>query len=342
MVAVLMLVGTVYLFKSMPTGFIPSQDQGFAFGILLGPQDISFDSMARHAKAVGDIIRRDPAVEDIGVFVPGLAGLNGGLFFAHMKPRSERRVSVDQIIERLRPQVFAVPGVLTFIQNPPPITINGQGGTNQYQLTLQSTSLEDVFKWAPQLTAKMRQIPGFVDVTNDMQVASPQLMVNIDRDRAAALGITPQQVQDGLYSAFGTREVSVMYAPADQYSVILEALPEDQRTPESLSKLYLRSSSGSLVPLDAVVRTHRRTGPLQINHLRAIAGGDGLLQFAARIFPGSGRRAGRHRHQRPADAHHHHPRLPGHGEGVSKLVSEPDHLADRGHCGDLYCAGCAL
>jgi HAE1 family hydrophobic/amphiphilic exporter-1 len=266
MVAVLMLVGTVYLFKTMPTGFIPSQDQGFAFGILLGPQDISFDSMARHAKAVGDIIRRDPGIEDIGVFVPGLTGLNGGLFFAHMKPRDVRKASVDQIIDRLRPQVMAVPGVLTFIQNPPPITINGQGGTNQYQLTLQSTSLEDVFKWAPQLTAKMRQIPGFVDVTNDMQIASPQLMVNIDRDRAAALGVTPQQVQDGLYSAFGTREVSVMYAPADQYSVILEALPEDQRTPESLSKLYLRSSNGSLVPLDSLVRTHRRTGPLQINH----------------------------------------------------------------------------
>jgi len=265
MVALLMLVGTVYLFETMPTGFIPSQDQGFAFGILLGPQDISFDSMARHARAVGNIISRDPGIQDVGVFVPGMGGLNSGLFFAHMKPR-EQRASVDQIIERLRPQVFAVPGVLTFIQNPPPITINGQGGTNQYQLTLQSTSLQDVFKWAPQLTAKMRQLPGFVDVTNDMQIASPQLMVDIDRDRALALGITPEQVQDGLYSAFGTREVSVMYAPADQYSVILEVLPQYQRSPDALSKLYLRSSNGSLVPLDAMVRTHRQTGPLQINH----------------------------------------------------------------------------
>ena len=266
MVAVLMLVGTVYLFKTMPTGFIPSQDQGFMFGILLGPQDISFESMARHAQAIGNIVSHDPAVQDVGVFSPGMGGFNSGIFFAHMKPRDQRKASVDQIIERLRPRVFAVPGVLTFIQNPPPITINGQGGTNQYALTLQSASLDDVFKWAPQLTAKMRQIPGFVDVTNDMQIASPQLMVDIDRDRATALGLTPQQVQDSLYSAFGTREVSVMYAAADQYSVILEVLPQYQRTPDALSKLYLRSSNGSLVPLDAVVRTHRRTGPLQINH----------------------------------------------------------------------------
>jgi HAE1 family hydrophobic/amphiphilic exporter-1 len=266
MVAVLMLVGTVYLFKTMPTGFIPSQDQDFAFGILMGPQDISFESMARHAKAVGDIVRSDPAVEDIGVFSPGMTGANSGVFFAHMKPRSQRDASVDQIIERLRPRVFAVPGVLTFIQNPPPITINGQEGTNQYALTLQSTSLADVYKWAPKLTAQMGRLPGFVDVTNDMQISSPQLMVDIDRDRAMALGITPQQVQDGLYSAYGTREVSVIYAPADQYSVILEVLPQYQRTPDALSKLYLRSSGGSLVPLDAVVRTHRQTGPLQINH----------------------------------------------------------------------------
>jgi len=266
-VAVLMLAGTVYLFETMPTGFIPSQDQGFAFAILLGPQDISFDAMARHAKAVGDIVSHDPAVQDTGVFVPGiLPGFNSGIFFCHMKPRDERKLSVDQIIERLRPKVFGVPGILTFMQNPPPITVSGQGGTNQYQMTLQSTSLNDIYKWAPQLTNRMRQLPGFVDVTNDMQIASPQLMVDIDRDRALAVGVTPQQVQDGLYSAFGTREVSVMYAPADQYSVILEVLPQYQQSPDALSKLYVRSSNGSLVPLDAIVRTHRQTGPLQINH----------------------------------------------------------------------------
>jgi HAE1 family hydrophobic/amphiphilic exporter-1 len=265
--AVAMLFGTVYLYKTMPTGFIPSQDQGFLFGVMLGPQDISFESMARHAHAVGEVVRSHPEIDGVGVFVPGITpGMNGGVFFVHAKPREQRQHSIDQIIEQLRPRLFEVPGVLSFMQNPPPITINGQGGTSAYQMTLQSASLTDVYTWAPRLTAKMRQIPGFVDVTNDMQIAAPQLMVDIDRDRAQALGVTPQQVQDGLYSAYGQREVSVIYAAADEYSVILEAAPQYQRTPEALSKLHLRSSSGALVPLDAVVRTHRQTGPLQINH----------------------------------------------------------------------------
>jgi HAE1 family hydrophobic/amphiphilic exporter-1 len=267
LVAVSMLVGTVYLYETMPTGFIPSQDQGFMFGILLGPQDISFESMARHARAVGEVVRHDPDVQDIVVAVPGItAGLNGGIFFTNMKPRAQRQRSVDQIIEGLRPKLFGIPGVFAFMQNPPPITINGQGGTSAYQLTLQSANLNEIYAWAPQLTNKMRQIPGFVDVTNDMQISAPQLMVDIDRDRALALGVTPQQVQDGLFSAYGTREVSVIYAAADEYSVILEVAPEYQRTPDALSKLYLHSSNGSLIPLDSLVRTRRQTGPLQISH----------------------------------------------------------------------------
>ena len=267
-VAILMLVGTVYLFRTMPTGFIPSQDSGFLFGAMLGPQDVSFEYMARHAHAVGDILRADPNVADVGVFVPGITGgFNSGVVFAHMKPRSQRALSVDQIIEQVRPKVGAVPGIFTFLQNPPPITLSGQNvGATSYQLTLQSVNLNEIYTWAPQVLGKMRQLPGFVDVTTDMQVSSPQLMVDIDRDRALALGITPQQVQDALFSSFSQREVSVIYAPANQYSVILETRPEDQRSPDALSKLYLRSSSGALVPLDSVVTTKRQTGPLQINH----------------------------------------------------------------------------
>jgi len=162
--------------------------------------------------------------------------------------------------------VMAIPAVFVFMQNPPPITVSGQFGKNQYQLTLQSANLNEIYTWAPQLTAKMSQLPGFVDVTNDMQISAPQLMVDIDRDRAVALGVTAQQVQDGLFSAFGTREVSVIYAPANQYSVIIEVEPQYQRSPDALAKLYLRSSSGSLIPLEAVVRTKRQTGPLTIDH----------------------------------------------------------------------------
>ena len=265
-VALAMLAGTVYLFKTMPTGFIPSQDSGFLFAICLGPQDISFENMAGHVKAVSDIVRANPEVADVGVFVPAGAGLNQGAFFARMKPREQRQHSVDEIIEQLRPQVMAVPGVFTFLQNPPPITISGQFGAATYQLTLQSTDLNEIYTWSPKLEARMRQLPGFVDVQSDMQIASPQLMLDIDRDRATALGITPQQVQDALFSGFSQREVSVIYAPANQYSVILELLPKFQRNPDALSRLNLRSSSGALVPLDEVTTTHRRTGPLQINH----------------------------------------------------------------------------
>ncbi len=265
-VALAMLVGTVYLFKTMPTGFIPSQDSGFLFAITMGPQDISFESMAAHTKAVGDIIQAHPEVGQVGVFVPAGQAFNQGAIFANMKPRKERADSVDQIIEQLRPKTAAVPGIFTFLQNPPPITISGQYGASSYQLTLQSTNLDEIYTWAPRLEARMRQLPGFVDVQSDQQISSPQIMVDIDRDRAEALGITPEQVQDSLFSGFSQREVSVIYAPANQYSVILELLPKYQRSPDALSKVYLRSGSGALVPLDTVVRTHRQTGPLQINH----------------------------------------------------------------------------
>jgi HAE1 family hydrophobic/amphiphilic exporter-1 len=266
-VAFLMLAGTVYLFRTMPTGFIPSQDSGFMFGATRGPQDSSFDSLASHSRAIGEIIRAFPSVKGTGVVVPGPQGNGSGIVFAELKPREQRTFSVDQTIEALRPKLMGVPGILTFMQNPPPITISGQNvGASAYQLTLQSTNLQEIFAWAPRLTDRMHDLPGFVDVTNDLLIASPQLMVDIDRDRALALGITPQQVQDALFSSYSQREVSVMYAPANQYSVILEVLPQYQRNPDALSKLYLRSSQGNLVPLEAVVKVSRQTGPLQINH----------------------------------------------------------------------------
>jgi hydrophobic/amphiphilic exporter-1 (mainly G- bacteria), HAE1 family len=266
-VAVLMLVGTVYLFKTMPTGFIPSQDSGFMFGVIMGPQDISFESMARHVHAVEEVARANPDVSNTGAMAGAFGGQsNQAFFFCVMKPRNQRRHSVDEIIDELRPQMAAIPGIFVFMQNPPPITVSGQFGTSIYQMTLRSPNLEDIYAWAPRLTDKMRQLPGFVDVNSDLQIASPQILVDIDRDRTLALGVTPQQVQDALYSAFGTRQVSVIYAPADQYSVILEVLPKYQRSPDALSKLYVRSSSGSLVPLDAMVHTRRQVGPLSINH----------------------------------------------------------------------------
>jgi len=263
-VAVLMLVGTGYLFFTMPTGFIPSQDSGFTFGVVIGPQDISFDSMAQHLRQVAAVLQADPNAQTVGAF--GGQG-NQSFVFVNLKPRDQRPLSVDQFIESLRPRLFSIPGVFTFLQNPPPITVSGQFSTSVYQLTLQSPNLQDIYTWGPQLMAKMQKLPGFVDVNdNDLQVASPQVMVDIDRDRAEALGVTPEQVQDALFSAYGTRQVSVIYAPADQYQVIMEVEKQYQRTPDSLSKLYVRSSAGSLVPLDTMVKMRRQVGPLSISH----------------------------------------------------------------------------
>ena len=265
LLAVAMLAGTVYLFKTMPTGFIPSQDSGFIFGVMQGPQDASYEYMVRHTRAIRDIVKAHPAVETTIGFVVG--GGNQSFVMAKLKPRGERSLSADQFIDQLRPRLFfSVPGVMAFLQNPPPITVSGQNSASVYQLTLQSASLDEIYAWGPKLKAKMQRLPGFVDVNSDQQISSPQVMVDIDRDRALSLGVSPEQVQDALYSAYGSREVSVIYAPADQYSVILELAKQYQRTPDALSKLYVRSSQGQLVPLDAMVHTKLQTGPLSINH----------------------------------------------------------------------------
>jgi HAE1 family hydrophobic/amphiphilic exporter-1 len=263
LVAVSMLVGTVYLYKTMPSGFIPSQDSGFMFGVTQGPQDISYDSMVRHSQEVSRAMRSHPDVQDVGMFVPGG---NQGFVFAHMKPRAQRQRSVDQIIDDIRPRVAEIPGIFVFMQNPPPITVTGQHSSSVYQLTLQSVSLQELYVWAPRIMEKMRELPGFLDVNTDLQIASPELMVEIDRDRAMSLGVTPQQIQSALFAAFGGREVSIIYAPANQYSVILEVDPAEQRNPESLSKIYVRSSQGALVPMDSLVTRKRQAGPLNINH----------------------------------------------------------------------------
>jgi HAE1 family hydrophobic/amphiphilic exporter-1 len=263
MVAILMLAGTVYLFTTMPTGFIPSQDSGFFFGMVRGPQDISFESMAQHQRAILDIVRSHPEIESTG---SGVMGGNMGFLFANLKPREERPHSVDEVIALLRPQTMAVPGMFFFMQNPPPITIGGQFGRSLYNMTLQSTNLPEIYDWTPKLVEKMRSYPDFVDVSSDVEITSPQVMVDIDRDRAQSLGVSPAQVQQALFTSFSDREVSIIYAPANEYSVILEVDPKYQRSPESLSKLYVRAKTGALVPLAAVTKAVRKVGPLNINH----------------------------------------------------------------------------
>jgi len=267
-VSFVLLVATGYLFYILPKGFIPSYDAGRLFGLTMAAQDISFDSMVEHQQAFKRILLKEPAIDTMMSAAGGGFGQAGntGFFFISLKPRSQRNESVDEFIARMRGKLLSVPGILAFMQNPPPIQIGGQFTRAPYQLTVQGTDTQEMYRWSPRIEAAMRQLPGFTDVNTDLQIASPQVYVDINRDKALALGVSPQQVQDALYTAYGARQVSIIYTPANEYRVITEVEPQYQRTPEALSKLYIRSSGGQLVALDTVAKLVRTVGPLTINH----------------------------------------------------------------------------
>jgi HAE1 family hydrophobic/amphiphilic exporter-1 len=183
----------------------------------------------------------------------------------HLKPRSQRR-HVDEVIQELRLKFATVPGISAFLQNPPLIRIGGMLTKSLYQFTLQGPDLQELYHWAPIVKDRMAALNGFQDVTTDLLISSPQVVVDIDRDKAHALGITADQIENALYDAYGQRQVSTIYAPVNQYWVILELMPEYQQDPASLSELYIRSASGQLVPLRAVAKISRGVGPLTVNH----------------------------------------------------------------------------
>jgi len=267
-VSFLLLIATGYLYIALPKGFIPSYDAGFLVGFTLAAQDISFDSMKEHQHEINKILLKEPAIDTMMSFTGagfGQAG-NTGIFFIALKPRSQRNESVDEFIARMRGKLFSVPGILAFMQNPPPIQIGGQLTRAPYQLTLQGADTKEIYSWAPRVEANMRTLPGLLDVNSDLQLASPQVLVDVNRDKALALGVSPQQVEDALYTADGSRQVSLIYTPSNEYRVITEVEPQYQRTPDALNTLYIRSSGGQLVPLDTVAKLDRTVGPLTINH----------------------------------------------------------------------------
>jgi hydrophobic/amphiphilic exporter-1 (mainly G- bacteria), HAE1 family len=269
-VSVVLLVVTGVLFHVMPTGFLPSDDLSQVFAITEAQQGISFESMAEHQQAVARIIGADPNVEaymsSIGASGPN-ATANSGRVFVRLKPRAERTLSADEVIEELRPKLAAVPGIRAFVQNPPPIRIGGSLTKSLYQFTLQGPDTDELYRVAPQLEQRLKVLPGLQDVTTDLQIRNPELDVEVDRDRAVALGVTAQQVEDALFTAFGTRQVSTIYAPTDEYRVIMELRPEDQRDSGALSKLYIRSSTGNLVPLEVTSKMVPGVGVTTVNHV---------------------------------------------------------------------------
>ena len=267
-VSIALLVGTVFLFRVVPTGFLPSEDQGKFSVNTEAIQGIGFDEMVRHQKQVADIIGADPNVYSLSNNVGGGfgGGLNTGRMQVDMKPRNERTLSVDETIAELRPKVAQVPGIRVYMLNQPPINIGGQQSRSLYQFTLQDTDTAELYHWAPVFEQKMRDLPGLEDVNSDLQLKNPQVTLDLDRDKISALGLTVNQVETALYNAYGTRQISQIYAANNQYQVILQVAPEFQRDPSAMSLLYIRSSQGNLVPLDAVAKATTDAGPLSVSH----------------------------------------------------------------------------
>jgi hydrophobic/amphiphilic exporter-1 (mainly G- bacteria), HAE1 family len=268
-VFVLTLAATGYLFTTIPKGFIPNDDTGQIFAFTEAAQDVSFDAMMDKQQAVAAVARKNPYVQEFfsGIGASGASTvLNTGRIFMRLKPRSERPPA-EQIIQAMRPQFAVVPGMNVYPQVLPTIRIGGQLTKGLYQYTLQDADLGVLYHWAPILYDRMRRLPGFLDVNSDLQIRSPQVLVEIDRDKASALGVTADQIESALNEAYGTPQVSTIYTPSNQYWVVLELLPRYQRDPEALALLYIRSNTGKLVPLSAVARLSRGVGPLTINHL---------------------------------------------------------------------------
>ncbi|HTG01106.1 MAG TPA: efflux RND transporter permease subunit, partial [Nitrospirota bacterium] len=265
-----LFVLTIVLFYIIPKGFLPTEDSGQIFAITEAQQGISFDDMKIHQKELVDIIAQDPNIEafmsSIGAGGPNAAA-NAGRIFMRLKPRSERKLNSDEIIQELRKKTAGVIGIRIFMQNLPPIRIGGTLTKSQYQYTLQSPDTDELYKAAPALETKLRAIPQLQDVTSDLLIKNPQVNLDIDRDKAAALGVTAEQIETALSMAYSTLQVSTILAPTNQYQVITELLPQFQADPSSLSMLYVRSSSGKLVPLNVVTRPTVATGPLLVNHL---------------------------------------------------------------------------
>jgi len=267
---IILTVATGFLFTKISMGFLPTEDTGQIFAFTEAAQGISFQDMVRHQQELAAIVAKDPHV-DAFMSAIGASGVsvasNTGRIFMRLKPLKERKLSADEIIQELRKKVAKVTGIQMFMQNLPSIRIGGQLTKSQYQFTLQSPDTQELYQRASDFEAKLRTLPQLQDVTSDLQIKNPQVNLDIDRDKASALGVTVSQIEDSLYSAYGSRQVSTIYAPNNQYQVILELEPKYQMDPAALSMLYIHSAGGQLVPLNAVTRMKGDVGPLTVNHL---------------------------------------------------------------------------
>ena len=267
--AVASVAATAWLFQTMPKGFVPNDDNGQIFIMTEAAQGISFEKMSELQQRAAAVLKDKPYIEgfmsSVGVGGPNATG-NTGRMFLNLVPR-DRRPPVEAIIAELRPELSKVPGLRVFPQVVPLIRLGGTLTKSLYQFTLSGPDLTALYEAAPLAEAKMRGVPGLMDVTSDLQITSPQVQVTIDRDKAASLHVTAAQIEMALANAYSSRQVSTIYTPTNQYQVVVELMPEHQRGALDLNTLYVRSGNGKLVPLSAVTKTGMGAGPLTVQHL---------------------------------------------------------------------------
>ncbi len=268
-ISVLLLIGTVYLFRRTPTGFLPTEDQGRVQVNVEAAQGIGYEDMTRHMIDVAKIVDQDPDVFANSWSVGSSTGanMNNGRLNIDLKPRNQRTRSAQEIVTDLRPKLAEVPGVRAYPIIQQSLNLGGQANARAfYQFTLQDTNTDELYSAAPPFEEKMRHMPGLVDVSSDLLVQNPQVHLDIDRDKVAARGLNATQVETALYNAYGMRQVSQIFAANNQYQVILGVDPAFQKDPAALSTLYVRSSSGALVPLDEVAQVTTDVGPASVSH----------------------------------------------------------------------------
>jgi HAE1 family hydrophobic/amphiphilic exporter-1 len=265
----LILIITALLFVKIPKGFLSNEDQGTIFTITEAPEGTSFEKMVEYQQQVADVLRESPYVRaffsSVGGGGAGTTGTNQGRMFMHLTPREERPSSFE-IIDELRPRLAEIPGVSAFMQDQPEIRIGGQLTKSLYQFTVQSPDIEELYKYVPLLEARMSEMPELKDVTSNLEIKNPQVNVEIMRDKASAHGVSAAEIENALYNAYGDRWVSTIYAPTNQFQVIMELKPEYQHDMNALSRLYVKSSDDTLIPLETVARFTENVGPKTINH----------------------------------------------------------------------------
>jgi len=262
------VVGTGYLFVTMPKGFIPAEDRNFVVTFTEGAEGIAPELLFKHQQELAAIVKADPNVEAFmsSAGARGVTGGNQGILFVRLVPRAKRKLSADQWITMMRPKISVVPGMRVFMQNPPMVQIGGRLTQSQYQFTLTSGDTEALYRGGAALEGKFRALPGLLDISSDLKIRNPQVNVAIERDKASTLGVSANDIEEALYDAYGERQVSTIFAPEDTYQVIMELLPKYQLDPNALSLLYIHSTGGNLVPLSAVAKLIQGVGPMSINH----------------------------------------------------------------------------